>query len=303
MSMGPNKLSTIRQCRGNPAMSPQSLRVRLLNGLTLNLNAWGTGNRICLLIHGFGEGSYVWNQFGSSLGLDYCAFAIDLRGHGDSDWDTNSDYDITTHASDVVNVIRALGWNRIVMVGHSMGGNIAVRVATRCCERISGLVLVDYSPTVNSAGAEQVREAFRAGDRIYRSISDYVHWLGERRPLVRPDILQEMAHNALLARKDGTYRRKADPSMLRPEDYRPHSGSDESELWTLIGNIASPVLLVRGEGSAVLDRSAAEKMTNLLPNGHLISVKLSGHDVMNDNPAGFLEATLPFILNIFQRDL
>jgi pimeloyl-ACP methyl ester carboxylesterase len=75
-------------------------------------------------------------------------------------------------------------------------------------------------------------------------------------------------------------------------DYRP----SESDLWALFKTMEWPVLLVRGEGSAVLPRDVAERMVKVIPNGRFRSVRFAGHDVMSDNPAGFADAVLPFLL-------
>ena len=274
-------------------MSARPLRIQLADGLEFHLREWGDGNHACFLIHGFGEGSYVWNEFAVLAASHYHTFAIDLRGHGDSDWDRNGDYDVGTHVVDVVRIIRTLGRTRIALVGHSMGAEIAIRVASECREHILGLVVVDFGPSLNLPAVEHLRADFLAADQIYRSVMDYAAWLAERRPLVKPDRLERMARCALRPRSDGTFQRKVDPSMINdPEGSR--AGPDLS---ALLREMTWPVLLVRGEGSAVLPRSAATEILNVLPDGHFRSVRFAGHDVMSDNPAGFADAVLPFLLH------
>jgi pimeloyl-ACP methyl ester carboxylesterase len=77
-----------------------------------------------------------------------------------------------------------------------------------------------------------------------------------------------------------------------------HDTSDckqvESGLWTFLENMTWPVLVIRGEGSAVLARGVAEQMIKVLPDGHFRSVRCAGHNVMSDNPEGFVDAVLPF---------
>jgi pimeloyl-ACP methyl ester carboxylesterase len=267
----------------------------------LHLQEWGIGRDICLLIHGFGEGSYVWNEFAPSLASYYHTFAVDLRGHGDSDWDANADYDVQTHVSDVIKIINTIGWNRISLVGHSMGGDIAIRVAIETRELISGVVIAEFGPRLNPAGTEQVRIAFRTSNQIYRSVSDYAQWLEVQRPLVQPDLLRRIAACALTPCADGTFRRKTDPSMLSRVNGKSDPVLAESTLWTLLRKMSFPVLLVRGAGSAVLDRDVANRMIKVLPNGHFASVLGAGHDVMSDNPAAFLASTLPFLLELQAR--
>jgi pimeloyl-ACP methyl ester carboxylesterase len=227
--------------------------------------------------------------------LHYHTFAIDLCGHGDSAWDRGGDYNIRAHVADVISVVRTFAWKNIALVGHSMGADIAIRVAIECPECVLGLVLVDFGPVLNSEGLLRVHEDFRAGDRLYRSISEYVTWVAERRPLAQAELLERIAPCALRYRPDGTFQRKADPAMIRYKTDRHDCDRGASELWAYLTHLHRPVLVVRGEGSAVLTRETAKQMTKVLYNGHLRTVRLAGHDVMNDNPAGFLEAVLPFL--------
>jgi len=278
-------------------MSARPLRIKLTDGSKLHLQEWGGGKHACFLIHGFGEGSYVWSEFALLAASQYRTFAIDLRGHGDSDWDRNGDYDVRTHVADVVQIIRSLGRTRLALVGHSMGADIAIRVATECRECILGLVVVDFGPSLSSPAVEHIRAEFRAANQIYRSVTDYAAWLAERRPLVRPDLLERMARCALRPRSDGAFQRKVDPSMVGSVSDHEDFGAVKSDLWALLSKMTCPVLLVRGEGSAVLTRDAATQVLKVLPDGHFRSVRLAGHDVMSDNPAGFADAVLPYLLH------
>jgi pimeloyl-ACP methyl ester carboxylesterase len=277
-------------------MRSRSLHITVFNDHSFHLREWGHGERTCLLIHGFGEGGYVWNEFAPSVARSYRTFAIDLRGHGDSDWDHNRNYDVETHVSDVVRIIRTLGWHRIALVGHSLGGDIAIRVATECPECILGLVVVDFGPSLNAEGVQHNREEFRAGDQIYRSGVDYATWLSSRRPLVSLDLLKRMAPYALRPRADGTFQRKVDPSILGSADHQLDCRQPKPDLWALFKTMPWPVLLVRGEGSALLSRGVAERMIKVLSSGHFKSVRFAGHDVMCDNPTGFADAVIPFLL-------
>jgi pimeloyl-ACP methyl ester carboxylesterase len=89
--------------------------------------------------------------------------------------------------------------------------------------------------------------------------------------------------------------------MLRPANSGLDSGRVESTLWVLLSKMSVPVLLVRGDGSAVLDRDVAKEMIDILPNGQFVSVRGAGHDVMSDNPVAFLDSTLPFLLELQTR--
>ena|SRR6202035_228700 len=275
-------------------MHSRSLGIVQPNGLILHLLQSGRGTRPCLMIHGFGDGGYIWNEFLPTIASHYEAFALDLRGHGDSEWDPEARYDAQAHVADVVHVIRVLNLHRLVLIGHSMGGEIAMRVAMECAKRIVGLVIVDFAPTLDPEGIELVRAEVAASHQTYRCAEDYASWLAERRPLVPKDVLLRLANCALRAQETEGFRLKADPAIMRLSD-------DETNLWTLLPQMNWPVLVVRGVGSALLSRDVAEQMIESMPDARLQSVPMAGHIVMLDNPDGFAGAVRPFLLNLLEQ--
>jgi pimeloyl-ACP methyl ester carboxylesterase len=106
----------------------------------------GRGGSACILIHGFGEGAYVWNRFSPSISQLFRTLSIDLRGHGDSSWDQTGQYPIQRHVTDVVGLIDALQLKRFVIVGHSLRGKIAIRIAAARSSDVIGLTVVDFLP-------------------------------------------------------------------------------------------------------------------------------------------------------------
>ena len=292
------------QCPEGQEVRPSQLasgKVKLPGGLSLNVQEWGKGANCCLFIHGFGDGGYVWRNLAADIAADFHSFALDLRGHGDSDWDPKARYDLTSYVADVVHVMESIGRKNLVLVGHSLGGDIAIRVASLCGKNILGLVVVDFGPSLNADGTDQVHSEFLAANQIYNQISDYAKWLGERRPLAEEGGLLHIAHCSLRSTGDGSFRLKADPAIAKFDQYRNDCEGRERELWKLLRALTCPVLVVRGFGSAVLPRYAAEQMVGALPNGHLKSVPMAGHAVMQDNPRGFADAVRPFLLSIVGR--
>jgi pimeloyl-ACP methyl ester carboxylesterase len=254
---------------------------------------WGAGRDACLLLHGFGEGAYVWNRFAPSVAHLFRTLAVDLRGHGDSSWDTMGRYSIENHVADVLHVIQTLRLDRLVLVGHSLGGDIALRVATALPSEVVGLALIDFGPDPSPEGVARVRSDFNESIRTWGSADDYASWLQARRPLVNSEVIQELAAGALRPDPDGGFRPKSDPSMGK------HEGADDKiRARQLLKHVMCPVIVVRGIGSAVFSDSSMRQMCNMLQNGCMRVVNRAGHAVMNDNPDGFAEALNPFLLQI-----
>jgi pimeloyl-ACP methyl ester carboxylesterase len=270
----------------------RSFRISQLDDPTLGVHEWGSGEPTFLLIHGFGEGGFVWNEFSPQLAPLGRTIAVDLRGHGDSDWDAHSRYNSAAHLGDVNFVIDALDLKKIILVGHSLGGEIAIRLTAQHPERVTGLVIVDYGPELDRAALAHIRREFVTESRVYSEYGEYATHLKVKRPLISPELRCAIARSALRPRTQGGYQLKRDPAMGTTE--RVNADALPS-LWPMLREILCPVLIVRGIGSSVFPLSVANRMVDVLPDGRLVSIKLAGHAVMIENPEDFAAAALSFI--------
>ena len=84
------------------------------------------------------------------------AAAVVLRGPGDSEWDAAGRYDIGAHVSDLSAALSTLGSRPVVVVGHSMGAEIAIHLASTSSRRLLGLVLVDFGPGPMSSASQNL---------------------------------------------------------------------------------------------------------------------------------------------------
>jgi pimeloyl-ACP methyl ester carboxylesterase len=114
------------------------------NRLKLHLLEWGAGARVVLLLHGFLEHAHVWDFVAPRLaGAGYHVYALDWRGHGDSEWvGAGGYYHFIDYVADLDAVVRQLA-ERVALVAHSMGGGAAVLYAGTEPQRVSGLVSIE----------------------------------------------------------------------------------------------------------------------------------------------------------------
>ncbi len=113
---------------------------------TLSLNAWHWGdpaNPPLLLVHGGLDHARSWDWIARELAADWHVVAPDLRGHGDSDWASASGYPMMNFVYDLGEIVRHLGWDRFTLIGHSLGGNIALRYAGLFPGRVEKLVSIE----------------------------------------------------------------------------------------------------------------------------------------------------------------
>ena len=115
-----------------------------INGLKLHYLDWGReGLPPMVLLHGFSAHAHYWDGFAAKMRDNFHVYALDQRGHGDSEWAT--DYGPETMPADFASFVDQLGLDRFVLLGHSMGGGVAFRYAASHPERIENLIIVDSS--------------------------------------------------------------------------------------------------------------------------------------------------------------
>lgn len=246
---------------------------------------------LCVFIHGTADGSYVWNDLLSRM-PDRAVATIDLRGHGDSDWDPRGAYRGETFVDDVNRVLNALSPQAVVLVGHSLGAAIAIQLASMD-RRVGKLVVVDFGPGMTREGLERAGDQFRELVRTYSSVSEYADLLTAERPLLTREKVDALALDALRKRADGMFELKCDPALAhRPDD----PVLPDSILLAQLRGITCPTMIVRGSGSASFPFASAQRMVKEMKNAELRNVPMAGHAVMLDNPEGFAEAALPFLM-------
>src|SRR3984893_2508135 len=120
--------------------SPQIVTVP--DGVHIEYRTYGTGDPATILVHGWATDANYWNaQFGP-LKAKYTVVAVDLAGHGGSTA-SRKDWSMGNYGEDVATVARMLPNQQIILVGHSMGGTVALEAARRIGDRVIGIIVVD----------------------------------------------------------------------------------------------------------------------------------------------------------------
>jgi pimeloyl-ACP methyl ester carboxylesterase len=264
----------------------------------------GQGDVACLFVHGLGEGGFVWHDSAAEIAPLARVVAIDLRGHGDSEWEEEGRYDIASYVSDVSAVIGLLQPRRFILIGHSLGGEVALTVAVDHRESLAALILVDFSPQPDPGSANQVHIDLDAETRSYGSPAEYRSWLSERRPLMHPAMLDRHVSCALRQTPDGAFKLKRDPRVGKRRRALASVESRSRMLWQSLAAISCPALVIRGAASAVLSQRVADRMAaNALSKGQLKVVKMAGHAIMADNPDGFTDVLRSFVFPILKAEM
>ena len=228
-----------------------------------------------------------------SLCDSYRCLALDLRGHGDSEWPPDADYRIDTIAHDVIGLIETMDLHRPVLVGMSLGGLASIALAGRRSDLLRGLVIVDVGPDVRREGAARIIDFVR-NDQELDSIDQFVDRAVQFNARRDPALLRRSLLHNLRRLPTGKYTWKWDPRRHRDSDFE-RMRAEHASLWEVVPNISVPTLIVRGADSAVFLREDADRLTAALPDASWVEVANAGHTVQGDNAGGLLEAISPFL--------
>ena len=278
----------------------KSIIVSESQGISAAVTEWSRSGIPCILVHGFGDASCVWNHLAVRLASDFRVLTLDLRGHGDSDWDPDARYDTTTFTSDLSRIVSAYGFERLILVGHSLGADVVARFAAANAGRVAAAVLVDFGPELDSAGIDQVLRGFLETPGSFESLAAYVAYIMVSRPLGDPASLKTFARSTLRQAAPQAWKVKADPALgTRSQLSRlvvDEGRYKDAELWAKLAQIVCPSLVVRGSGSGVFPSDVANRMVErTMPNARLATIPRAGHAVMIDNPAGFSASVVDFL--------
>lgn len=255
----------------------------------------GRGTPI-LFVHGIAHNRSVWEKLVRGLPDGFRPISIDLRGHGESPWSTEADYDLRDYAADLPALLDDLKIDRAYIVAHSLGGNVSTLFASAHPERVLALVLVDTGPALDATGTVHIADEIGSALRSYASIAEYREQLGLIHPNGDPEILDRLARASVVERVDGRFEPALDPGVLGAAVGSTDLVALERDLWSALGAVSRPVLVVRGGVSAILSEKVANEMVDeVLTDGRLLTFPDAGHAIMIDDGPGLAAAILDFV--------
>ncbi len=271
---------------------PESFRFTTSNGFALHASIWpNAGMPSCVLLHGFGHHSRIWDPLARRLQADYEVVALDFRGHGDSAWDRESDYSHGTLQQDLQALVRALKLAQFHLLGHSLGARIAMLYAAEQPQQVSSLTIMDTGPEASPKGIQRIRSEAANQPAFFADMSDYQSWLRTRHPLASASGLQSLYEHGLRASGE-QWQAKTDPAFVRQlwrQDFAGAANDPDNlpltqTLWQCLSSTNCPTLVLKGQISSILSREVAKTMVEHLERGQLDVVPMAGHAVLLDNP-------------------
>lgn len=275
-------------------------------GNRLIADRFGTNGQPVILLHGGGQTRHSWDEAAARLAArGHVAYAVDQRGHGESEWVADGAYAFADYADDAIALARALAalhGARPILVGASLGGIAGLMAQGETCATpdggvLSALILVDIVPRMDPGGVDRIQgfmgarmvEGFATVEEAADAIAAY---LPHR---ARPKSLEGLAKN-LRRHPDGRLRWHWDPRFIAgPRTINTDREHLLARWEDATRRLNVPTLLIRGGRSELVNEVDAKAFLDLAPHARFTDVSDAGHMVAGDRNDIFVDAVMAFL--------
>ena len=273
------------------------MKFKVASGLQIVTSTWGSNNDpLVILLHGGGQTRHAWGSTGEKLSQSgFYVVALDLRGHGDSDWDSNGDYSIDAYKDDLASIIQQLD-KPASLVGASLGGMASLSLAGNSKTRAlcSALVMVDIGLYPNAEGSDQVIKFMSSGKEGFKSLEEAALAISSYLPhRKKPRDIKGLEKNLRL-KKDGRYYWHWDPRFIEGRSKNNTSNYKENQV-ELAKGVSVPTLLIKGALSNVLTQQEVDNFFELIPHAQFVEIKEAAHMIAGDRNDIFAESAIKFL--------
>lgn len=280
------------------ASAPSPVTLELAGaGVTLRADTWGSPEAApVVLLHGGGQTRHSWSGTARALARDgWYAIALDMRGHGESDWSPDGEYGLERFREDLCCVLSSLE-RKAAVVGASLGGMTALLTEGTATEPMTAaLVLVDIAPRIEPNGVQRIVQFMTGRPEGFETLEDAARAIAAYNPhRPPPKDLSGLAKN-LRRGEDGRWRWHWDPRFMSLGVDGSRPSRNPVQLEEAARRVTVPTLLVRGRQSDLLSEEGARAFLEQVPHARYADVSGAGHMVVGDRNDAFSQAVLDFL--------
>ena len=268
-------------------------RERYINSDKLNIHIveWGDPtNQPVILLHHVSSQARTWDNFASIISDDYYVIAIDMRGHGDSDWAKEGEYTTEHYAYDVEQLAINMGLKNIIVLGGSLGGRLGLVFAAKNPSLVHSVIMEDVGAVRPATIAQGFADRIASGDPEFSDLEECANLLKGNNTLSPYSVFQHQAKYLTKINDQGKYIYKRDPNIQK--DFVP------LDLWEYVKILQAPLFLMIGDQSTIVGEDQQTIFKDLLPNIVIKVVKNAGHIIVHDNFDAFTKEVVEFIKSV-----
>lgn len=254
-----------------------------------------TDGRCWIFLHGLMGYGINWRTIAKGLEATERVLIFDQRGHGKS-LKPLTGYAPADYADDVAILMQELGWEKVILVGHSMGGRNALSFASKFPEKVERLVIEDIGPEGNLSAVDYYKWLLGIVPTPFESKKAAKEFfMNEFKPLIKgktenPETLGAYFYSNIIDTPEG----KADWRFSKEAILKTVLEGRARDQWDDLRSLNMPTLIIRGENSKELSRDVFQRMLVANPNIEGLEIPNAGHWVHSDQPEEFLKSIRKF---------
>ena len=198
------------------------------------------------------------------------------------------DYSTDAFVADLEGFANAIGLDKFILFGHSMGGRNSMAFAGKHPDRLERLCIVDIGPRIEPAGGNRITEELRNLPPEFDSFEAALAHVQSGNRFASESVMRRRLAGQSQQLPGGKIGWKFDPAIR--EQRINGTAAPAADLWPTLERITCPTLLVRGMETDLLTEETARQMVDTLAQGTLAEIERAGHMVFEDNPADFIAA-------------
>lgn len=251
--------------------------------------------RCWVFLHGLMGYGMNWRTIARGIEQTERVLLFDQRGHGKS-MQPLTGYAPEDYADDLAIILEELGWGKIILVGHSMGGRNALAFASKYPAKVDRLVIEDIGPEGNPAAVDYYKWLLDLAPTPFASKKEAKEFfMNQFKSLVKgktenPETLGAYFYSNIIETASG----EADWRFSKEAILRTVREGRASDQWDQLRSLNMPTLVIRGERSKELSEDVFRRMSVANPHIQAVEISNAGHWVHSDQPEQFLNSIRKF---------
>lgn len=270
------------------AQTPYQDKFITVNGLRLHYLDWGgEGKQPFIMLHGIGRIAHSFDHVAPHFSKDYHVIALDMRGHGDSQWSPEGAYLVEDYARDLAAFIELLNLRDVILLGNSTGGRVVQFYAGTHPERMAKLIVEDVGPERTNEIASGFARRVQQEEQGWASEDELVASLMRGGGKTSEELQRNYAHFGSKRREDGRIVWKRDPNLVQ--------GFVPTELWAQVLKIKCPTIYILGGASTIVPPETQQKLRDNLPAVQIVTMPKLGHYPHQEAPEDYIRTVQGFL--------
>src|SRR4030095_4312622 len=249
-----------------------------VNGLRIHYLDWGAdGAQPLIMLHGIGRVAHTFDHVAAHFNKKYHVMAVDMRGHGESEWDPQGGYLVEDYVKDIEGLAQQLGLRNIIIWGNSTGGRVAQVFAGLHPDSVAAVISEDVGPERPREIADGMTARLKREDEQgWASEDELFAQQKAGNPRTADELLRAYVHYGSKPRADGRIIWKRDPAI--------GNGFVPTELWRFVREIKSPIIYILGGRSTIVPAATQDELRKVLPQAEIVTIPGVGHYPSEESP-------------------